>query len=56
MVFVSTNIKKCKKNVISIWGRGGFHKFLVVGQLNSSLQNRNHQNICALECDITNLN
>jgi len=57
MVFVSADIKKCKENVISTWGRGGFHKFLVLGQLNGSLQTKkNHQNICALGCTITNLN
>jgi hypothetical protein len=41
-------VKQCKKCDFLL-GEEGFHKFLVIGQPNDSLQNlKTHQNICAL--------
>jgi hypothetical protein len=42
--------KTIKKNVISIWGGGGFH--IVFGDRVTKwpIAKENHQNICALGC------
>jgi hypothetical protein len=34
--------------MISPWGEGRFHKFLVMGQPNGSLQQKKIKNICVL--------